>query len=156
MTSPSSPISQPNHFVAAFGLIRNAANDVLMIKSPRRGWELPGGQVERGEDLFQGLRREILEESGVHAEVGPLAGIYSRIAPPHIVLFGFLGTYKAGDLTPSAESELVEWIQPDRVLPRVTHNAIRDRISDLLSFNGQLVYRSYSTAPYQIHHESHL
>ena len=156
MASTSSQTSQPGHFVAAFGLIRNATDEVLMIRSPRRGWELPGGQVEQGEDLFKGLKREIREESGVHVEVGQLAGVYSRVTPPFIVLFGFLGQYESGVLTPSPESELVEWVQPGQVLSRVTHDAIRDRIQDLLTYNGQVVYRSYSTDPYEIFVEHHL
>ncbi len=41
----------PKHIVAVADLIMDAQNCVLMICSPRRGWEFPGGQVEEGEDL---------------------------------------------------------------------------------------------------------
>lgn len=33
-------------------------------------WELPGGHIEFGESLSEGLRREIMEEFGVYIEVG--------------------------------------------------------------------------------------
>jgi len=78
----------PRHIVAVFGLIRNSAGEVLMIDSPRRGWELPGGQVEEGENLIRALEREIEEESGVKAGIGTLVGVYSRLDPPFMVLFG--------------------------------------------------------------------
>lgn len=32
---------------------------VLLIKSERRGWEIPGGVIEPGEDILEGLKREL-------------------------------------------------------------------------------------------------
>ena len=52
------------HFVSAAGLVYKDGK-VLLIRSARRGWEFPGGVVEQGEAILDGLKREICEESGI-------------------------------------------------------------------------------------------
>jgi 8-oxo-dGTP diphosphatase len=146
----------PRHIIAAGALVSNKSGEILLVLNPERGWEIPGGQVEIGESLHQAVRREILEESGIHANIGPLAGIYSRLSSPQMVLFMFLGGYESGEPTPSAESLNTEWVPRDKVLERITHPVIRNRISDLLAFQGRILYRVYSTYPYTIHEELYL
>ena len=68
----------PVHFVSAAGLVWKDGK-VLLIRSQRRGWEIPGGVVEQGEIILDGLKREIREESGVEAEPRRLGGIYQRL-----------------------------------------------------------------------------
>ena len=58
----------PVHFVSAAGVVYKDGK-VLLIRSERRGWEFPGGIVEQGEAILDGLRREIFEESGMQATV---------------------------------------------------------------------------------------
>src|SRR5882672_5150546 len=124
------------HIVAACALISNAGGEILMVRHPTRGWEIPGGQIEEGESLTEGLQREIREEAGISIEIGVLTGVYSNIKAPTKVIFTFLGSYLSGDLTPSPESTEVRWIKRDQVLALVTHRALYDRISDALRFTG--------------------
>ena len=70
----------PRHIVAASARARNDAGEILLVRTHRRGWEVPGGQVELGETLIDGLKREVYEESGVHAEIGRLAVVRSNIS----------------------------------------------------------------------------
>lgn len=142
-------ILPPKHIVAVSGLIRNSDGRVLMIRSPKRGWEMPGGQVEEGETLIQALQREVREEAGVEVDVSVLVGTYSNVKR-FIVIFGFLCTWIGGELTTSSESLETEWVQDDEALGRITNPMIRDRMRDMLSFSGQVMYRAYETDPYQI------
>ena len=69
----------PVHFVSAAGVVYKDGK-VLLIRSERRGWEFPGGIVEQGEALLDGLRREIFEESGISVEPEAVTGIYQNLA----------------------------------------------------------------------------
>ena len=54
----------PTHIVAVGGIVINDKNEILMVKHWRQGWVFPGGMVEVGENLFDGLKREVMEETG--------------------------------------------------------------------------------------------
>lgn len=136
-------MTTPKHIVAVAGLVTDAQGRVLMLRSPRRDWEFPGGQVEEGESLTDALRREVWEETGVTVSVGSLVGVYSNVKS-HIVMFDFLCDYIGGDLTTSVESPEVAWVDRDEALARIIRPAIRDRMRDMLDFNGRIVYRSYT------------
>ena len=51
-------------------LIEN--DEILLVQqklSDKRNWSLPGGRLERGETLSQGLIREMKEETGLDVEI---------------------------------------------------------------------------------------
>jgi 8-oxo-dGTP diphosphatase len=113
------------------------------------GWEPPGGQVERGEDLLTALQREIAEESGCQVEVGRLAGVYSNTGPLGIVMFTFLCTHTGGE--PCAGHECLDagWFTPDEALRLVTHPAQAAKLRDALvaEDTSGVLYRAYRTTP---------
>ena len=149
-------MNHPKHIVAASGLISHPDGKILLIRSPRRGWEFPGGQVEEGENLIEALQREIQEEAGVTASIGSLVGIYSNIKSPTKLIFGFLGDYASGELSTSTESLETEWIARDSVLQRVSNPVSYNLMKDMLDFSGRVIYRVYTNDPYQICEERFL
>jgi 8-oxo-dGTP diphosphatase len=150
----------PTHIVAVSALIRDENNKVLLMKHPKRGWEFPGGQVETGEDLISALIREIEEETGIKARIDRLVGVYSNtqitsqydgINPiPTKVIFGFLGYKVSGELRTSNESLEVGWHDHEEALKLCNHPTIKDRLKDMLKFDGNIIYRSYKSRPYEI------
>ena len=85
------------------GLILNDTNKVLLVKSPLRGWEFPGGMVESGETLQSALKREVLEESGATIEIIGFSGVCKNIVKD-IMNIDFICNYICGELTTSDES----------------------------------------------------
>ena len=149
-------MAHPQHIVAVSGLISHPDGKILLIRGPRRGWEFPGGQVEEGENLIEAFQREVQEETGITASIGPLVGIYSNIKAPTKLAFGFLGDYVCGELATSDESLETEWVARHSVLQRVSNPIIYHRMKDMLNFSGRVIYRVYTNAPYQICEECFL
>ena len=88
---------------------QTAGCGVVLIKrrfEPLAGqWSLPGGVLELGETLEAGVAREILEETGLVVEVGPVVEVFDRIlldAPGqvryHFVLVDYLCRPLGGNL----------------------------------------------------------
>jgi 8-oxo-dGTP diphosphatase len=119
-----------------------------MLKSPRYDdWEFPGGQIEEGETIPQGLKREIFEETGIIVEVKSLIGIYSNIRKPSIVNLDFLCEYISGEPKISKESAQVKWVDRDSVLQLVQRKAIYNRLKNMLEFSGEVNYLAYLVDP---------
>ena len=144
----------PQHTLVVGCLVRNAHDEILLIRNEKRGWEIPQGRVEEGENLIEALHREVREEAGVEIEMGPLAAVWSKVAPPPAVIFTFLGRYLSGELTPTGDSVEARWIAPREALNEVSNKVMKERLQVLLNFDGTINYRSYTLKPYQILVES--
>ena len=137
----------PTHIVATGGLITNDKNEILLVKNPRKGWEYPGGIVEPGETLPQGLIREIKEETGVNVEIISIVGIYSNTKKkkgyngveeiPTIVNIDFICKYISGDLTTSDESEEVKWFSKEEAL-KIVNQKLQYRFRKALDYKSKL------------------
>jgi len=148
--------STPQHSVVVGCLVRNESNDVLLIRHHKRGWEIPQGRVEEGENLIDALCREVREEAGVEIDPGPLGAVWSLISQPPAIIFTFIGRYRSGDLINSGDSEEAGWFPETEASEKVTGGVMRGRLLALLNFDGSVVYRSYSTRPYQVLMEQNL
>ncbi len=148
----------PKHIVAVEGLISNTKGKVLLVHNPDRGWQFPGGKVELGEDLIAALKREVQEETGIVVSVGQLAGVYTNTGQqnanlPPMLLLVFLGQKISGELKTGEEVLDAGWFSRDVVLNKISHPAIHTRVKDIFCFSGKVIYRVYSTDPYNVHRE---
>lgn len=147
----------PAHIVAAAGVVLNEKEEVLLVNTYNDGWVLPGGQVEIGENLIEGVKREIFEESGIEAEIQELFCISSNTATypgydgvktvPTKVIFDFICAALRGGLRGSNENSESGWFPKDKVLDMMTAPSSRERYKAFLEYAGRPTYLDYVTKP---------
>lgn len=132
-------MTPPKHILSAATIVLNDLGEILLIKGPRRGWEMPGGQVEEGESLKDAAIRETKEESGIDIEISKFCGVFQNVAGS-ICNTLFLGKAIGGEPTTSSESLEVGFFPINTALDMVTWKNFRQRIEYCLNENLQPFY----------------
>lgn len=147
----------PTHIIAVGGIAVNEKNEILMVKHWRQGWVFPGGMVEVGENLIDGLKREIMEETGVDVEVGEAFCIASNTGKypgyngvkeiPTKLMLDFECMVISGKPRPSEENSESMFVPKEKALDIITEPAIIERFKAYLEYSGRPFYMEYVTAP---------
>ena len=137
------------HFVSVAGLVINDKDEILLLKSPKRGWEYPGGIVEPHETLQEALIREIKEETGVSVQIAGFAGICKNIEND-VVNIDFICAYLSGSLTTSDESLGVKWVKREDALKMVTFPLTKKRLRNMLSCVDKMYCFGFRREPFDV------
>lgn len=137
------------HFVSVAGLVCNDKDEILLLKSPQRGWEYPGGMVEPGEALQDALIREIKEETGVDVEIIGFIGVCKNIQKD-IVNIDFSCKCTGGELVTSDESLDVKWVSKDEALDLVTFPLTKKRLENMLLAGNTVSCFNFKKEPFEI------
>ena len=118
----------PSRPVVGVGAVVVDGNRVLLVKrgqAPLKGeWSLPGGVVELGETLHAAVVREVLEETGLEVEVGPLVDVIDRVEPGedgrvqyHYVVVDYLCRTRGGEAVHGSDAADVCWADTEHLTP---------------------------------------
>jgi 8-oxo-dGTP diphosphatase len=134
------PREYPNHPLVGVGGVIVSGERALVVRRatpPLLGeWSIPGGMLELGEKLRDGMVREILEETGLTVEAGPVLDVFDSIFPDaegrtqyHYVLVDFLCRAISGTAAASSDVSEVRWVTaaelPALGMKQVTQDVIR-------------------------------
>lgn len=119
-------------------VIRDADQRVFLVRHGYApGWHLPGGGVDRGENLLQAVLRETREETGIRLIEPPrLFAVYSNFEAfprDHVALF--IAGQHVAETTPASSFEIREGgFYPLSSLPPDATEGTRRRLAEV--FNG--------------------
>lgn len=137
------------HFVSVAGLVTNDNGEILLVKSPRRGWEYPGGMVEPGETFQDALLREIKEEAGIDVQITGFIGLCKNVEKD-VVNIDFTCRAVGGRLATSDESTEVRWIKREDALDMITFPLTKKRLKNMLSGSDQVNCFCFKREPFEI------
>ena len=128
----------PTHLVSVAAMVTNENGEILLVKSPLRGWEYPGGLIEPRETFQDALHREVREEAGVEIEITGFVGICKNIER-NIVNIDFTAKYLSGNLTTSEESTEVCWATEAQAMELITFPLTKKRLKNMLENREEAV-----------------
>jgi 8-oxo-dGTP diphosphatase len=133
------------HTVGVCGVVFDSSGQVLLVRTAKAGWELPGGRVEAGEDLVTALHREVREETGYALESVSALEAISCHTDRDTVLLVFRASISTAHRGDTHDEDVLEakWFQPSEALHRVTHPSEHDRLLDALAGSAEVAYRVY-------------
>ncbi|HEU4652669.1 MAG TPA: (deoxy)nucleoside triphosphate pyrophosphohydrolase [Steroidobacteraceae bacterium] len=74
------------------------------------GWEFPGGKLEAGEDRFDGLRRELIEEIGIEISSAEPLIAYEHLFADRAVFLDLWWVNQYSGVPQSLDSQALRWV----------------------------------------------
>ena len=130
----------PDRPIVSVGAVILLGDRVVLVKRghpPLQGqWSLPGGVVELGETLEQAISREVLEETGLNIEVGPVVEVLDRVQRSgdgrveyHYVIIDYLCWPQSETLVCGSDADEVQWVPVDNVTRYQVTNKVQEVIA---------------------------
>lgn len=112
-------------------IIRDGDKYLIIKRSPNahtypEHWDFPGGRLESGEDIQEGLEREVLEETGLKVDVKKPVFIFQEILNGHPTVFIVHDCKKLSDeVKISHEHTDFKWATKEEILKLKIENFLR-------------------------------
>lgn len=128
MGNKAAPLKRdyPDRPIIGVGAVIVSHGRALLVRratEPLRGeWSVPGGVLELGEKLHDGVRREVEEETGLEVEPQEVLEVFDSIfndeqgrTQYHYVLIDYLCTVTRGEARAGSDVSEVQWVTEDEL-----------------------------------------
>jgi len=130
--------------IGVFGIIKDEKNRILLcLRNDYDIWNLPGGGLEKGETPWQGVIREVKEETGLSVEIVRLIGVYSKPNKDEIV-FSFECKIIDGELILNEEAKDIKYFSVNQI-PENTIQKQVERIKDYFEKKDKTILKIQQT-----------
>jgi 8-oxo-(d)GTP phosphatase len=106
-----------------------SAVEIALVHRPRYDdWSFPKGKLDRGETMPYAAVREVAEETGVRARLGPLLRDVHYTVPDGDKVVRYWSAEAVGDdgFTPGDETDELRWVTPARAAELLSYPHDRD------------------------------
>ena len=121
-----SPREYPERPLVGVGGVVIADGRTLLVRrgsAPLEGqWSIPGGMLELGELIVEGVRRELAEETGIEVRVLELIEVFERVIPGedgrtryHFVILDYLCDMVGGQAQAASDVTDVAWAREEEL-----------------------------------------
>jgi 8-oxo-dGTP diphosphatase len=131
-TEKRDKVTGGKHITVAVGaVIRDEGGRILLVRHrPERGgfwqgkWICPGGELEFGEMIQEGIIREVREETNLEIKLVQSLPPFQRIARSegkpslHVIYIDYLAELKGGILKPGGDIGEALWFTPEEIYQR--------------------------------------
>ena len=114
--------------IAVGAVIEDEDNRILLVKHvPERGgfwqgkWICPGGRLEPGETIEEGIKREVREETQLEIDLVAPLHPFDRIVRSndrvslHVIYIDYLARVTGGELKPGSDVGEAIWVEKERI-----------------------------------------
>ncbi|MEM7736116.1 MAG: NUDIX domain-containing protein [Deinococcota bacterium] len=124
-TSNTTASTSPLYVVAVAAIIVRADKVLAMRRSQHKDasaglWETLSGRVDAGEEPFETIKREIIEECGLVTNVDPrpVTSYSAMRADKPMIVIVYQADYVSGEVVRSDEHDDHAWVTPDEFVAR--------------------------------------
>lgn len=139
----------PEQPIVGVGAVVFREDEVLLVKrgnAPAKGkWAIPGGVLNLGEPIRDGVAREVREECQIEIEVGEVIDVLDAVIHDeigriqyHYVLCDYFANYKAGQVAPSSDVLDAKWFTFNEMLTLDTTGGTQKIVKRAFEQTGRL------------------
>ena len=122
-------MAEPAIMIGVGAVIEDGVGRILLVKHrPERGgfwqgkWICPGGELELGETIEEGIKREVKEETQLEIDLLAPLPPFDRVVRSgdrvslHVVYIDYLARLIGGELKPGSDVGEAIWVEKEHIL----------------------------------------